>query len=273
MPTAKERKLFAERLRQLAQLGYVMPCEYQLLNSQPSEVIVEQCAPPFECPLFDLREGGTLFLVWLSMAAERPVCLYDFRFVPPWPDREFQTLPTTDGCRGPVYVLPNGWEFPLSDVLNLRFRAAGLQLHCTRVEGLLCGLSTTPIPRNYRHGEEISVRVEFFGRSGRRLAETVSTLWVDQSVERWKSLQRSNERAKAEFAAQRALRRQSFLRDLTPDEAQKLGVHCEAKIAAIKSESTSVDRGSEHATADAYRSHSLREAAESPSHRRSSLFE
>jgi hypothetical protein len=230
VPTTRERKLFAQRMHQLAQLGYV-PCEQQLLNNERSEAIVEQCAPPFDCPLFDLQEGGTLYLVWLSIVAERPgLCLYDFRFVPPWPDREFQILPTTDGCRGPVYVLPNGWEFPLRDVLNLRFRATGWRLHCTRAEGLLCGLSTKPIPRNYRHGEEISVRVEFFSKSGRRLAETVSTLWVDRSVELSKSSQRTNERAKAEFAAQRALRWQNFLADLTPDEAQKLGVRCEAEI-------------------------------------------
>ncbi len=184
MATNQQRKLYAERLRQLGQLGYTMPCEYHLLNSRPSEAVVEQCGSPVECPVFDLQEQGTLFLVWLSLAAGRPgVCLYDFRFVPPWPDQKFQTLPIKDCFRGGAYVLPNKWEFPREQVLNLRFGKTGWRLPCTPVEGLLCGLSATPIPPEYRYGAEIPVKVEFFGKSGRRLAETVSTLWVDRSVQ------------------------------------------------------------------------------------------
>lgn len=139
--------------------------------------------------------------MWLSVAAERPgVYLYDFRFVPPWPDREFQALPLKDSCRGAAYVLPNKWEFPREDVLNLHFGKTGWRLPCTRVEGLLCGMSATPIPLEYRHGAQIPVRVEFFGKSGRRLAETMATLWADRPIERERSAQRAAERARVKPA-------------------------------------------------------------------------
>ena len=197
MLTTQQRKLYANRLRHLEQLGFAMPFEYDLLDSQPSEAIVEQCSSPFECPVFDLQDRGTLYLVWLSVVAERPgVCLYDFRFVPPWPDQEFQALPLKDSCRGGAYVLPNKWEFPRADVLNLHFGKTGWRLPCTREEGLLCGMSATPIPSEYRHGAHIPVRVEFFGKSGRRLAETMATLWADRPIERERTAQRAAERAK-----------------------------------------------------------------------------
>jgi hypothetical protein len=193
MLKSQKKKLYADRLRQLGQLGFAMPCEYQLLGSQPSEVVVEQCSPPCECPVFDLQDQGTLYLVWLSMAAERPgVCLYDFRFVPPWKDQEFQVLP--DSGWGPVYVLPNKWSFPREDVLNLHFGKTGWRLPCMRVEGLLCGMSATPIPPEYRHGAQIPITVEFFGKSGGNLAETTATLWVDREIEQERSA-RTAERA------------------------------------------------------------------------------
>jgi hypothetical protein len=197
MITSQQRKLYANRLRHLEQLGFATPFEYDLLGSQPSEAIVEQCSAPFECPVFDLQDRGTLYLVWLSMVAERPgVCLYDFRFVPPWPDQEFQALPLKDSCRGGAYVLPNKWEFPRGDVLNLHFGKTGWRLPCTRVEGLLCSMSATPIPLEYKNGAQIPVRVEFFGKSGRLLAETMATLWADRLIERERNTQRAAERAR-----------------------------------------------------------------------------
>jgi hypothetical protein len=196
MLTSQQRKFYANRLRHLEQLGFATPFEYDLLGSQPSEAIVEQCLSPIDCLVFDLQDRGTLYVVWLSVAAERPgVCLYDFRFVPPWPDREFQALPVTDICRRGAYVLPNNWEFPRENVLNLHFGKTGWRLPSTRVEGILCALSATPIPLEYRHGAQIPVRVEFFGKSGRRLAETMVTLWADRPIERERSTQRAAERA------------------------------------------------------------------------------
>ncbi len=183
MPTNRQLKLYENRLRQLAQLGFGGASVRELTNSQPSEALVEQCAFPTECLALDLVDQGTLFMPWLSVAARRPGARpYDFRFVPPWPDKEFQTLPTTKSCRGEAYILPNGWEFPREDMLNFRFGKTGWRLPLTPIEGWLCAYSATPIPPEYKHNAVIEVRIEFFGKSGRQLAQTISTLMVDRSI-------------------------------------------------------------------------------------------
>jgi hypothetical protein len=183
MPTNKQIKLYENRLRQLAQLGFRPASVLELTNSQPSEALVEQCASPTECLALDLADQGTLFMLWLSVAGGRPgVRFHDFHFVPPWPDKEFQTLPTTESCRGEAYVLPNGWEFPREDVLNFCFGKTGWRLPLTPVEGWLCAYSATPIPPEYKHGAVIEVRIEFFGKSGCQLAQTISTIMVDRSI-------------------------------------------------------------------------------------------
>jgi hypothetical protein len=150
MLSSQRQKVRLQRLRQLERLGFVMPFEYYLLGSQPSEVFVEQCGLGIESPVLDLSDGRTLYLVWLSLVAERPgACLYDYRFVPPWPDRGFQRLPSfADSHIGEVYVLPGKWEYPREDVLNLRFGKTGWRLPCTRVEGLLAALSDTQSRRS-----------------------------------------------------------------------------------------------------------------------------
>jgi len=182
MTSSRVRKACGERLRQLERLGLLLSFEHQLLGSQPSEVFVEQCGLGIESPVLNLSDGRTLYMVWLSLVAERPgACLYDYRFVPPWPDRGFQKLPSfADSHIGEVYVLPGKWEYPREDVLNLRFGKTGWRLPCTRVEGLLAALSDTPIPEEYRHGSPTPVRVEFFSKSGRQLAETTVTLCADR---------------------------------------------------------------------------------------------
>src|SRR5215469_1666484 len=110
MSTHKQSKHYENRLHQLAQLGYATPLDRESLHCQPSEALLEQIAAPIECPLRDLGDQGTLYTVWLSVVAERPgVCLYDFRFLPPWPDRGFQTLTSTDNCPPNTYILPDGW--------------------------------------------------------------------------------------------------------------------------------------------------------------------
>jgi len=196
MLTSQQRKLYAKRLRQLARLGFAIPCEYYLLSSQPSEAFAKE-----RSSVFDLQDRGTLYLVWLSIGADRPgACLYDFRFVPPWPDRGFQRLPIIDSCCGGTYVLPNKWEFPREDILNLHFKTTGWRLPRTPVEGLLCGLSATPIPLEYRDGAQIPVRIEFFGKSGQRLPDVMATLCVDRPIDREKSAQRAAERAKIKLS-------------------------------------------------------------------------
>ena len=90
MLPSEKRRLYVERLRQLQRLGLSMPSEYSLLDGQPSEIIVEQCGYDIESLVLDLHDGRSLYLVCLSLAAQRPgLAVYDFRFVPPWRDNEF----------------------------------------------------------------------------------------------------------------------------------------------------------------------------------------
>jgi hypothetical protein len=185
MSCSQMRKVYADRLRQLSQLGLPTPLECGSVDNQTSDIAIEQVALDIECPIIDLRDGRTLYVVWLALVAERPgVLLYDYRFEPPWPDRNFETLPTfTESRIGEAYVLPNDLAYPRADVLNFRFGKTGWRLPCTRVEGVLCALSATPIPEEYRHGASIRVGLKFFGRSGQRLASTSVVLWADRWVE------------------------------------------------------------------------------------------
>jgi hypothetical protein len=182
MPSSRERKACGERLRQLERLGLLLSFEHQLLSSQPSDVFVEQCGLGIESPVLDLSDGRTLYLVWLSLVAERPgTCLFDYRFVPPWPDRGFQSLPSfADSHIGEAYVLPGKWDYPREDVLNLRFGKTGWWLPSTSVEGVLCALSGTPIPKEFKHGASIPVGIKFYGRSGQERGATSVVLWADR---------------------------------------------------------------------------------------------
>lgn len=195
MLSSQRLKTRLERLRQLEQLGFSMPFEFSLLNSRPPEVEVEQCASEIECPVMDLPDGQTLFVVWVSLWAERPgVRLYDFRFEPPWRDHDFVTLPSFAASHfGESYCLPGGLEYPRGEVLNLNFLKAGWSLPSTRVEGVLCALSDTPIPEKYKHGVVIPVAVRFFGRAGQQLAEPTVTLWVDRMIHEPQRTQRTAE--------------------------------------------------------------------------------
>lgn len=186
MLSSHRQKNRLERLRQLEQLGFSMPFEFSLVNNRPPEVEIEQCASEQDCPVMDLPDNRTLFVVWVSLWAERPgVRLWDFHFEPPWRDHGFVRLPIfADSHIGDYYHLPGGLEYPRVEVLNLNFLKAGWRLPSIRVEGVLCALSDTPIPQEYRHGAVIPVSVRFFDRAGQQLAETTVTLWADRLTHR-----------------------------------------------------------------------------------------
>ena len=137
MPSRQRQNIYHERLCQLERLGFSMPFEFSLLDSQPTEVAVEQRASELDCPVVDLPHGQTLFIVWVSLWAERPgVRLFDFRFVPPWRDDSFLRLPTFANSHiGDYYHLPGGLEYPRAKVLNFNFlksRLAPAQHPCRR---------------------------------------------------------------------------------------------------------------------------------------------
>jgi hypothetical protein len=163
-----------------------MPLEFRAVDYKAHEIMVEQSAPDIECPIVDLRDGRTLYVVWLSLAAERSgMRLYDYRLEPPWPDHDFQQLPNfADSHVGDYYRLPGGLEYPRAEVLNLNFLKEGWRLPNTRVEGALCALSATPIPQEYRHGASIPVGLRFFDRAGQQLAAASLVLWADRWRER-----------------------------------------------------------------------------------------
>jgi hypothetical protein len=248
MLTSHRQKKRLERLRQLEQLGFSMPFEFSLLDSRPCEVTVEQCESELECPVMDLPDGQTLFIVWLSLWAERPgVRLYDFRFEPPWRDRAFLPLPSfADSHIGDCYCLPYGPDYEKKQVLNLNFLKAGWRLPSTRVEGVLCALSDTPIPKEYRHGATIPVAVKFFDRAGQQLAVTTVTLWADRLTHRRQKVQHPAEgrtvkpRGAPNAIAEPSVNVQRPLSRLygppggdllpTPDSGQKKGVPLAGKV-------------------------------------------
>ncbi len=195
MLSSRRQNARLERLRQLERLGFSMPFEFSLLNNRPLEVEIDQCANEEECPVIDLPDNRTLFVVWVSLWAERPgVRLYDFRFDPPWRDRAFLRLPNfADSHIGDYYRLPDGLEYPRAEVLNLNFLKAGWRLPNTRVEGVLCALSATPIPQEYQHGASIPIGLKFFDRAGQQMAETTVSLWTDRLTHRSQRTQQSAE--------------------------------------------------------------------------------
>ena len=195
MASFRDRKAWGERLRQLERLGLLLSFEHQLLGHQPSEVEVGQCANELDCPVMDMPNEQTLFVVWVSLWAERPgVRLYDFRFEPPWRDHGFVRLPSfADSHIGEGYCLPDGLGYSREAVLNFNFLKAGWRLPNTRVEGVLCALSDTPIPVEYKHGALIPVRVRFFDRAGPQLAEATVTLWADRLTHRRQKAQHTAE--------------------------------------------------------------------------------
>ena len=185
---ATRTKIHQERLRQLGTLGASVPLYSQEPGPELTEVTLEQIEPSMFCPALDLSDGRTLYVVWLSLLAERPgVTLFDFRFVPAWPDRGFIPLPSfKESHIGQAYILPGGLSLPQHDVLNLRFVKSGWRLPDIRVEGLLAALSETPIPNHYRHGDVIPVTVQLFGRAGQMLGqvsvEMGADLWAARGI-------------------------------------------------------------------------------------------
>jgi hypothetical protein len=182
MICSQKRKFYANRLQQLCRLGLTMPPEYGSVGKQTPEIAVEQSWPDIESTIISLPEGRTVYMVWLSLSALRPgVHLYDYRLEPPWPDHNFEPLPKfADNHIGEYYRVPGGGDYPRDAVLNLNFRKAGWRLPGTRIEGLLCAISTTPIPDHFKHGARIPVGVSFFDRTGRQVAQTTVILWADQ---------------------------------------------------------------------------------------------
>jgi hypothetical protein len=178
----QKARLYGDRLRQLERLGLSSPFEFNRTQNALSNVAVEQLGSDLDSPIVGLRDGRTLYVVWLSMVAERPgVYLYDYRFEPPWLDRNFEMLPGfSDSCIGEAYVLPNQLEYPRADILNFRFVKTGWRLPCTRVEGVLCALSAAPIPEEFKHGTSVPVGLKFFGKSGLQLAAASVILWADR---------------------------------------------------------------------------------------------
>ena len=210
--------------------------EHQPLGHQSSEVEVDQCASELDCNLIDLPDKQTLYVVWVSLWSARPgVRLFDFRFEPPWRDHGFVGLPKfADSHVGVYYCLPGGLEYPREDVLNVNFGKAGWRLSSTRVEGVLCALSNTPIPEEYPHGATIPVAVTFFDRAGRQLAEATVTLWADRLTHcRQKAQQTSNAAAESGIGQPpRSSLYDPAGGDLlpTPDWEQKKGVPLARKV-------------------------------------------
>jgi hypothetical protein len=178
----QKRKFHESRLRELKQLGLALPIAIDRIDNRPSEILVEQAASYFICTITDLPDGRTEYFIWLSLVAARPgTRLHHFRIEPPWPDSNFEPLPSFEASHfGEYYVLPGGLDCPREDVLNFHFGKNGWRLPSTRIEGVLCGISRTPIPEAFHHGALIPVGVRFFDRDGQPLAGATVHLWADR---------------------------------------------------------------------------------------------
>ena len=163
MGVTQKNRYFADRLRQLTGLGLQLPPEYREAKSLVPPIAVEQAEYDLFCPIVDLADGRTLYLIWLSLVATVPGTRLDyFRIEPPWPDSNFEALPPFEKSHvGERYKLPGEWDLPREDVLNFNFVKSGWRLPGTRVEGVLCAVSNTPIPDEFKHGATIPVRVRF----------------------------------------------------------------------------------------------------------------
>ena len=142
MVVLQKSRFLAERLEQLIRLGLVMPPEYGGLKKPVPLLTVEQAAHDIECPIMDLPDGRTLYVIWLSLVAESPGTRLDcYRIEPPWPDSNFETLPRfEDSHVGEYYKLPGGLEFPRGRHPELQFCEVGLATAgepCRRVA--VCG--------------------------------------------------------------------------------------------------------------------------------------
>jgi Bifunctional DNA primase/polymerase, N-terminal len=95
-------------------------------------------------------------------------------------------------------------EFPREDILNFNFVKSGWRLPGNRVEGLLCAVSTTPIPDAFMHGATIPVTVRFFKKTGQQLEAVTAYLWADRLTyhpQRAKSLAATVRSAKPKAAS------------------------------------------------------------------------
>ena len=130
MRGAQKTRLLADRLHQLTHLGLLMPPEFRELNPAVRAIAVEQTAHDIECPIMDLPDGRTLYVIWLSLFAAVPGTRLDYyRIEPPWPDSNFESLPSFKESRvGEYYRLPGGLDFPREDILNFNFVKAGWRL-------------------------------------------------------------------------------------------------------------------------------------------------
>lgn len=182
MVVLQKKRFLPERLEQLIRLGFLMPPEYGGIKKPVPLLTVEQAAHDIECPIMDLPDGRTLYILWLSLVADVPGTRLDYyRVEPPWPDSNFESLPSfKESHVGEYYKLPGGLDFPREDILNFNFVKSGWRLPGNRVEGLLCAVSTTPIPDEFKHGAAIPVRVLFFNHTGQQLASTTAQLWADR---------------------------------------------------------------------------------------------
>jgi len=186
MGVTQKTRFLADRLRELTRLGFQMPPEYRSVQTLVPTITVEQAESDIFCAIVDLSDGRALYLIWLSLVATVPGTRLDFyRIEPPWPDSNFEPLPSFEESHvGEYYKLPGGLEFHREEILNFNFSKPGWRLPGNRVEGLLCAVSTTPIPDEFMHGATIPVAVRFFDRTGQQLAVATVDLWADRLTHR-----------------------------------------------------------------------------------------
>ena len=181
MGGTRKTRFLADRLRHLTRLGLLMPPEYRELEAFVPAIALEQAANPVECPIMDLPDGRTLYLIWLSLVATVPGTRLDFfRIEPPWPDSNFEALPRFEGSHvGDYYKLPGGLDFPREDILNFNFVKSGWRLPGNRVEGLRVRSARRQFQKNSNTEPRSRLGCFFLTGTGQQFAATTVQFWAE----------------------------------------------------------------------------------------------
>jgi hypothetical protein len=139
---------------------------------------------PLSSIVCDLSCGGVGFVVWMSFVAMKShLVVADIELIPPWNEPGLSLLsdPKEERGRQKLYRLPNGPEYPRTDVLNHRIGEYHPLARGEMMTGALIAIGSTPMPGHWKHGESAKMEIAVFDQYGNRFSQSVS-LWVDRSM-------------------------------------------------------------------------------------------
>jgi hypothetical protein len=110
-----------------------------------------------------------------------PVVLRGFDLQVPWNDQDFRFLHDPREAAHPreYYEMPMmTLHFPVGGVINHRTFNSGKMTPGDVIEGFILAVGTTAIPRLYKHGDEIEMKLSVYDQRGKPHSIQL-TFWVD----------------------------------------------------------------------------------------------